>query len=75
LIERTLVSLDPNIHIQRLNSFRKYKVSRKSINNRFATQVTKFSSTDHVGEIAYLISGRKITEASMKLTEELLYHG
>ena len=49
-----------------------FKVSKNIKGERIFVNVNKLTKTDRIGEIATLISGRKITESSRKQAEELL---
>ena len=49
-----------------------FKVSKNIKGERIVVNVNKLTKTDRIGEIATLISGRKITESSRKQAEELL---
>ena len=49
-----------------------FKVSNNTKGNRIVVDVNKLTKSDRIGEIATLISGRKITESSRKQAEELL---
>ena len=49
-----------------------FKVSKNIKGNRIVVDVNKLTQSDRIGEIATLISGRKITESSRKQAEELL---
>ncbi len=49
-----------------------FKVSKNVKGERIVVNVNKLTKTDRIGEIATLISGRKITESSRKQAEELL---
>ena len=50
-----------------------YKVSKKIKDDRIVVDINKLSKTNRIGEIATLISGRKVTESSRKQAKELLY--
>ena len=50
-----------------------YKVSKKIKGDRIVVDINKLSKTNRIGEIATLISGRKVTESSRKQAKELLY--
>jgi len=49
-----------------------FKVSKNIKSERIVVNVDKLTKTDRIGEIATLISGRRITESSRKQAEELL---
>ncbi|MBC8312290.1 MAG: DNA repair protein RecN [Candidatus Marinimicrobia bacterium] len=49
-----------------------FKVSKNIKGERIVVNVDKLSKKDRIGEVATLISGRKITESSKKQAEELL---
>ncbi len=49
-----------------------FKVSKNIKGERIVVNVHKLTKKDRIGEIATLISGRKITESSRKQAEELL---
>ena len=49
-----------------------FKVSKNIKGERIVVNVNKLTKTERIGEIATLISGRKITESSRKQAEELL---
>ena len=50
-----------------------YKVSKNIKDDRIVVDINKLSKTNRIGEIATLISGRKVTKSSRKQAKELLY--
>ena len=52
-----------------------YKVQKNRINNRDIAEIKKLSEDERVHEVASLISGKEITEASQRQAETLLEHG
>jgi len=50
-----------------------FKVSKKIKDDRVVVDINKLSKTNRIGEIATLISGRKVTVSSRKQAKELLY--
>ncbi len=52
-----------------------YKVQKSRIKNRNLTEIKKLSVAERVCEVASLISGKEITEASRRQAKTLLTHG
>ena len=52
-----------------------YKVQKNRINHRNIVEIKKLSVIERVREIASIISGKEITEASQRQAETLLEHG
>jgi len=50
-----------------------YKVSKNMKGDRIVVNINRLSNNDRIGEIATLISGKKVTESSRKQAKELLY--
>ena len=51
-----------------------FKVVKNIKNKRIVVEVKKLSTSERIGEIATLISGRKVTESSRKQASELLHN-
>ena len=52
-----------------------FKVEKKRINNRNVVKIKKLSDSERISEVASLLSGKEITQASLRQAENLLEHG